>query len=74
MTELLAQVIRVRMPETQTTKTAPDPSLRASPTRARIALWFATATLTGGVIMVLELVAFRLYAPYFGYSSTFGAA
>jgi spermidine synthase len=31
-------------------------------------LWLITATLTGAVIMALELVAFRLYAPYFGYS------
>ncbi len=31
-------------------------------------LWLATATLTGAVIMGLELAAFRLYAPYFGYS------
>ncbi len=31
-------------------------------------LWLSTATLTGSVIMGLELAAFRLYAPYFGYS------
>jgi spermidine synthase len=31
-------------------------------------LWLVTATLTGAIIMALELVAFRLYAPYFGYS------
>ena len=34
----------------------------------RTALWLVTAILTGGIIMGLELVAFRLYAPYFGYS------
>jgi len=38
------------------------------PSRARVALWLATATFTGGVIMGLELLGFRLYAPYFGYS------
>ncbi len=44
------------------------PSMPASPSRPRVALWLATATLTGGVIMGLELLGFRLYAPYFGYS------
>ncbi len=39
-----------------------------SPGRARIALWLVTVTLAGGIIMGLELAAFRLYAPYFGYS------
>ena len=34
----------------------------------RTAFWLVTAILTGGIIMGLELVAFRLYAPYFGYS------
>ncbi len=36
--------------------------------RGRVALWLATATVAGGVMMGLELAAFRLYAPYFGYS------
>jgi spermidine synthase len=36
--------------------------------RGREALWLATSTVAGGIIMALELVAFRLYAPYFGYS------
>ena len=36
--------------------------------RLRMAMWLATPVLTGAVIMSLELVAFRLYAPYFGYS------
>jgi len=31
-------------------------------------LWLVTATITGAIIMSLELSAFRLYAPYFGYS------
>ncbi len=35
---------------------------------ARRALWLVTTFLTGLVIMALELVAFRLYAPHFGYS------
>ena len=36
--------------------------------RARVVLRLVTATLTGGVIMGLELLGFRLYSPYFGYS------
>jgi predicted membrane-bound spermidine synthase len=31
-------------------------------------LWLLTATLAGAIVMSLELAAFRLYAPYFGYS------
>src|SRR5437660_10347114 len=31
-------------------------------------LWLFIATVSGAVIMGMELVAFRLYAPYFGYS------
>jgi predicted membrane-bound spermidine synthase len=31
-------------------------------------LWLLTSVLTGAIVMSLELVAFRLYAPYFGYS------
>jgi spermidine synthase len=34
----------------------------------RIALWLATAAIAGAVVMALELVSFRLYAPYFGNS------
>jgi hypothetical protein len=37
-------------------------------TRGQVMLWLATSTVAGAVIMALELVAFRLYAPYFGYS------
>lgn len=36
--------------------------------RAPVLLWLATATVAGAVVMGLEIVAFRLYAPYFGYS------
>src|SRR5215813_3379026 len=36
--------------------------------RARLAFWLITPALTGAVIMALELAAFRLYAPHFGYS------
>ena len=36
--------------------------------RVRLALWLATPFFTGAAIMAEELVAFRLYAPYFGYS------
>src|SRR5437667_6437662 len=38
------------------------------PGTMRFAMWLATPVITGAVIMSLELVAFRLYAPYFGYS------
>ncbi|HWO02631.1 MAG TPA: fused MFS/spermidine synthase [Blastocatellia bacterium] len=38
------------------------------PSRIRLVLWIATPLITGAAIMVLELTAFRLYAPYFGYS------
>jgi len=34
----------------------------------RLLLWLLTAFFTGAAIMAEELVAFRLYAPYFGYS------
>ena len=36
--------------------------------RLQVSVWMATPFLTGAVIMAQELVAFRLYAPYFGYS------
>jgi predicted membrane-bound spermidine synthase len=36
--------------------------------QAQPLLWLVTATTTGAIIMALELSAFRLYAPYFGYS------
>src|SRR5207248_9402310 len=39
------------------------------PSKGRATFWLLTATVTGAVIMGLELVAFRLYAPYFGYST-----
>src|SRR5882724_800758 len=35
---------------------------------AAVTHWLVTAMLAGAVMMSLELVAFRLYAPYFGYS------
>lgn len=44
-------------------ETSATPSNQAQPV-----LWLVTATLTGAIIMSLELSAFRLYAPYFGYS------
>jgi MFS family permease len=31
-------------------------------------VWITTATLTGAIVMAMELTAFRLYAPYFGNS------
>jgi predicted membrane-bound spermidine synthase len=40
----------------------------ASPSGGRAFLWIGTATLTGAVVMAMELTAFRLYAPYFGNS------
>ncbi|MGO9127966.1 MAG: fused MFS/spermidine synthase [Terriglobales bacterium] len=36
--------------------------------RVRLTLWLVTPFFTGAAIMAQELVAFRLYAPYFGYS------
>ncbi|MFI5379250.1 MAG: spermidine synthase [Tepidisphaerales bacterium] len=39
-----------------------------APSAARTLLWLLTAAVTGAVVMSLELAAFRLYAPYFGYS------
>ena len=41
---------------------------RAPVSSLRKALWLTTALLCGFVVMALELAAFRLYAPYFGYS------
>jgi len=37
-------------------------------TRPTVGLWLTTATLAGAIVMGLEIVAFRLYAPYLGYS------
>lgn len=31
-------------------------------------MWLLTAAISGAVVMALEVLAFRLYAPYFGYS------
>jgi spermidine synthase len=44
-----------------------DPRATTS-SQAQPLLWLVTATTTGAIIMALELSAFRLYAPYFGYS------
>jgi spermidine synthase len=49
----------------ETKNTVPD---AAPPSRARAFVWIATATLTGAIVMAMELTAFRLYAPYFGNS------
>lgn len=49
-----------------TQRSAPPDSAPAS--LARKSLWLTTALLCGFVVMALELAAFRLYAPYFGYS------
>ncbi|MEP6820460.1 MAG: fused MFS/spermidine synthase [bacterium] len=38
------------------------------PEQTSIWLWLVTPMTSGAVIMALELTAFRLYAPYFGYS------
>jgi predicted membrane-bound spermidine synthase len=40
----------------------------AAPSSRRAFLWIGTATLTGAIVMAMELTAFRLYAPYFGNS------
>lgn len=39
-----------------------------APARGQAFLWIATATVTGAIVMAMELTAFRLYAPYFGNS------
>ncbi|UCE58954.1 MAG: fused MFS/spermidine synthase [Phycisphaerales bacterium] len=36
--------------------------------RTGVFLWLATATLAGAIVMGMEIAAFRLYAPYLGYS------
>ena len=36
--------------------------------RPRVLLWLAAATVSGAVVTALEMVAVRLFAPYFGYS------
>jgi spermidine synthase len=43
-------------------------SAGGAPGGSKVALWLLTAGLAGAVIMGLELLAFRLYAPYFGYT------
>jgi spermidine synthase len=39
-----------------------------SPSRADTWLWLVTSFVAGAVVMSMELAAFRLYAPHFGYS------
>ncbi|MGH9355403.1 MAG: spermidine synthase [Terriglobia bacterium] len=56
------------MPSESVATNMETPARVQSPGRARVALWLLTAASTGGVIMGLELLGFRLYAPYFGYS------
>ena len=46
----------------------PAPPASAPAPSARMVLWLATAAACGYAIMAMELAAFRLYAPYFGYS------
>ncbi|MBI4718724.1 MAG: fused MFS/spermidine synthase [Planctomycetes bacterium] len=49
--------------------TASPASAAALPVlRPAVGFWLVTAAIAGAVVMALELVAFRLYAPYFGYS------
>ena len=55
-------------PRSHVFKQASEAPTHPPPSRIRLALWLVTAFLAGAVIMTLELVAFRLYAPYFGYS------
>jgi spermidine synthase len=54
-----------RMPVLEIAERAAEGPIR-DPIRA--VLWMATAAAAGAVMMALELAAFRLYAPYFGYS------
>ncbi|HWE40764.1 MAG TPA: fused MFS/spermidine synthase [Isosphaeraceae bacterium] len=63
----MAKRVRARQDPQPPVAVAEAPT-SAAPGRGSLALWLATATITGAVIMVLELVAFRLYAPAFGYS------
>ena len=68
---LLATLKKIRHAGTEDTRrggTKATPGAGPEPGRASVALWLVTATLTGAIIMGLELVAFRLYAPYLGYS------
>jgi spermidine synthase len=44
------------------------PPVRDELNRVRLGLWLATAFFTGAAIMAQEIVALRLFAPYFGYS------
>jgi spermidine synthase len=59
-----------RKPERASAAQASAAQVDAAPaaSRTRIAVWLTTPFVTGFVIMSLELAAFRLYAPYFGYS------
>jgi spermidine synthase len=56
------------MPESPVTDTGTGVEAPLALSRARTVLWLLTVTCTGGVIMGLELLGFRLYAPHFGYS------
>ena len=47
---------------------APQSAVDKAADRVRLSLWLVTPLVTGAVIMAQELVAFRLFAPYFGYS------
>jgi len=44
------------------------PFVADPPSSGRAFVWITTATLTGAIVMAMELTAFRLYAPYFGNS------
>lgn len=72
--EALNRVYQAAQQDTSPEKSKGATHGRQSPAAAERAstvsllLWTLTAALAGGVIMVLELTAFRLYAPYFGYS------
>ncbi len=68
---LLAALKKIRHAGTEDTRPAgikAGHTAGPEPGRASVVLWLVTATLTGAIIMGLELVAFRLYAPYLGYS------
>jgi len=55
------------MKTTRIAKKAPSP-VRMHDSRALSAWRYATCFLTGGAILVLEVLGFRLFAPYFGSS------
>jgi hypothetical protein len=53
--------------EQENTRPEIGPEIGA-PSRGQAFLWIGTATVTGAIVMAMELTAFRLYASYFANS------